>query len=34
MIGADLDRLVEAVTDEVTRRLAAEYQVKVARTPR
>jgi deoxyribose-phosphate aldolase len=30
----EFDRLVRAVADEVSRRLAAEYQVKVARTPR
>lgn len=34
MNHADVDRLVDAVANEVTRRLAAEYQVQVARTPR
>jgi len=34
MSTPEVDRLVEAVAQEVTRRLAAEYQVQVARTPR
>lgn len=33
-MAAEMDRLVEAVTEEVLRRLAADYQVQVARTPR